>query len=381
MSGWPSVRLDTVASVIRGVTFGKGDVILAPVEGDIPVLRAGNIDRQLILDDDLVWLPKRVVRESQLLRCHDIVMCMSSGSAAIVGKSALLEKEWTGSFGAFCAAIRAKPAKVEAKFLAHLFQGAAFRCWASAAQGNNIKNLNKSALEGYVFRLPPRDEQRRIVRLLDRAAEIRRRADAARAKARAIIPAVFLDMFGDPATNPNGWPEHALTELCRPRQWKTITGAELLPSGFPVYGANGVIGFYSDYNHEEPVIAVTCRGATCGTVNVTVPRSYVTGNAMCLDDPSPKLELEYLATALRLRGFRDAITGAAQPQITRQALTVVNVPVPPSSLQRAFAEQAQRLEATARALDAAAAKAEAMAAALSAEVFAPEAATTLRDAA
>ena len=42
--------------------------------------------------------------------------------------------------------------------------------------------------------------------LLDRAAEIRRRADAARAKARAIIPALFLDTFGDPATNPKGWP-------------------------------------------------------------------------------------------------------------------------------------------------------------------------------
>lgn len=40
--------------------------------------------------------------------------------------------------------------------------------------------------------------------LLDRAAEIRRRAEAARAKARTIIPALFLDTFGDPATNPKG---------------------------------------------------------------------------------------------------------------------------------------------------------------------------------
>jgi hypothetical protein len=43
------------------------------------------------------------------------------------------------------------------------------------------------------------------VGLLDRAAEIRRRAEAARAKARAIIPALFLDTFGDPATKPKGW--------------------------------------------------------------------------------------------------------------------------------------------------------------------------------
>ena len=49
--------------------------------------------------------------------------------------------------------------------------------------------------------------------LLDRAAEIRRRADAARAKARAIIPALFLDTFGDPATNPKGWPVVTLGDL------------------------------------------------------------------------------------------------------------------------------------------------------------------------
>ena len=62
-----------------------------------------------------------------------------------------------------------------------------------------------SVLLGMGIPLPPLEEQRRIVGLLDRAAEIRRRADVARAKARAVIPALFLDTFGDPVTNPNGW--------------------------------------------------------------------------------------------------------------------------------------------------------------------------------
>ena len=55
-------------------------------------------------------------------------------------------------------------------------------------------------------------------------------------------------------------------------------------SGFPVYGANGQIGFYSEYNHEHPTILITCRGATCGRINISGPRSYVNGNAMALDD-------------------------------------------------------------------------------------------------
>ena len=66
---------------------------------------------------------------------------------------------------------------------------------------------------GSLFALPPLDEQRRVVALLDRAAEIRRRAEAARAKAGAIIPALFLETFGDPATNPKGWPIVAVGDL------------------------------------------------------------------------------------------------------------------------------------------------------------------------
>ena len=48
-----------------------------------------------------------------------------------------------------------------------------------------------------------------------------------------------------------------LTDICNPRQWKTIPASDLLDSGFPVYGANGVIGYYSEYNHESPVVAIT----------------------------------------------------------------------------------------------------------------------------
>ncbi len=56
-----------------------------------------------------------------------------------------------------------------------------------------------------------------------------------------------------------------LVDICNPKQWKTIPTSELLDEGYPVYGANGIIGYYSEFNHENPVVAVTCRGATCGS--------------------------------------------------------------------------------------------------------------------
>ena len=74
----------------------------------------------------------------------------------------------------------------------------------------------------------------------------------------------------------------SLSDVCRPKQWKTISKSQLTTEGYPVYGANGRIGFYSEYNHELPTLLITCRGATCGALNVCEPRSYVTGNAMAL---------------------------------------------------------------------------------------------------
>ena len=134
------------------------------------------------------------------------------------------------------------------------------------------------------------------------------------------------------------WPTKPLIEICNPKQWPTISGAELTKTGFPVYGANGQIGYYHSYNHEEPTILITCRGATCGALNISPPRTYVTGNAMALDNPNSQvINFNFLYYALRGRGLADAITGAAQPQITRTSLSRVSIPIPPLSEQERIA--------------------------------------------
>lgn len=138
-----------------------------------------------------------------------------------------------------------------------------------------------------------------------------------------------------------------LFDICSPKQWKTISGNDILKIGsYPVYGANGIIGFYDEYNHEEETLLVTCRGATCGTLNISVPKSYINGNAMALDNLSSSVNLKYLYYYLFLRGFDDVITGSAQPQITREGLKNVNkIPLPPLATQKAIAEKLDKADA------------------------------------
>lgn len=134
------------------------------------------------------------------------------------------------------------------------------------------------------------------------------------------------------------WPMVKLNKICRPKQWKTISSSNLLEYGYPVYGANGKIGFYSEYTHESPALMITCRGATCGNVNISEPKSYINGNAMVLDDlDTSSVDLNYLYYFFKKRGFNDVISGSAQPQITGQGLTKVEIPLPPLEEQKRIA--------------------------------------------
>lgn len=124
------------------------------------------------------------------------------------------------------------------------------------------------------------------------------------------------------------WIKVKLTDISKPKQWKNLPISEMSEEGYLVYGANGIIGKYKEYNHEFPTLAITCRGATCGTLNITEPKSYITSNAMALDGISENVSQKFLYYALKKRGFKDIITGAAQPQITGEGLSkiVLNIP-------------------------------------------------------
>lgn len=129
-----------------------------------------------------------------------------------------------------------------------------------------------------------------------------------------------------------GWETKSLADTCKMYQPKTIAGKEMKIDGaYPVFGANGIIGRYDQFNHAEPQLLITCRGATCGSVNVSLPNSWITGNAMVVRPKDDSIDLRYLE--YYFRGGIDislAITGAAQPQITRTNLDPLTIQYPTS---------------------------------------------------
>lgn len=125
-----------------------------------------------------------------------------------------------------------------------------------------------------------------------------------------------------------------LEEICTIYQPKTISQKEMKEDGeYLVFGANGVIGKYDKYNHEESEVVITCRGATCGTVNYTSPRSWITGNAMVVSPKNGELNKRYLFYCLKNTNLDQAITGTAQPQITRTNLKNIKINIPELTFQ------------------------------------------------
>ena len=121
-----------------------------------------------------------------------------------------------------------------------------------------------------------------------------------------------------------------LNEVARIYQPQTISSTELTEDGFLVYGANGIIGKYGNYNHKTEQICITCRGNTCGMVNYTKPMSWITGNAMVIntDDYQDKVYKRYLYHYLSAYNFNSIISGSGQPQIVRTPLERLKVTLP-----------------------------------------------------
>lgn len=126
---------------------------------------------------------------------------------------------------------------------------------------------------------------------------------------------------------PEDWEVVSIGDIANLYQPETISSSQLQSCGYPVYGANGIIGFYKHYNHVEPQVMVTCRGSTCGTVNMSVPYSWITGNAMVVDVHS-KINKKFVYYLLDYQDLTICITGSGQPQIVRTPLSNFKVIIP-----------------------------------------------------
>ena len=152
MVGWECKPLGKLGLFLRGLTYSANDVVND--NNGLLVLRSSNIqDNNLILDKDLVYVKKNC-QEELLLKKGDIVICMSNGSKALVGKNAEYKGNYSKNLhltvGAFCSIFRP-----DTNFCKYLFKTESYdRFVAFSIGGGNINNLKNSILEKYIVAIP-----------------------------------------------------------------------------------------------------------------------------------------------------------------------------------------------------------------------------------
>lgn len=128
---------------------------------------------------------------------------------------------------------------------------------------------------------------------------------------------------------PSGWSVRFLNhKIVSTYQPKTISKTLLNDSySYSVYGGGGIIGRFTEYNHEQSEFIISCRGQ-CGISYLTLPKSWITGNAMVIRPTKSYTSKTYLYHTIKKYKLTNYITGSVQPQITRQNLSTMPILIP-----------------------------------------------------
>ena len=279
---------------------------------------------------DIVRVNKNV-KEKLITKKDDLLVCARNGSARLIGKNAILhETDANQTFGAFMMVFRSD----KNHFVHQLLNTRRYSSQVSENLGARINQITSSDLSSFEFFFPKENnEMNKISALLDLLDERIATQNKIIDKLQSLIKGLRVSLM----QIENGNIVH-LDEIARIYQPQTISSTELTEDGFLVYGANGIIGKYKQYNHKTEQICITCRGNTCGMVNYTKPMSWITGNAMVIntDEHQNKVCKRYLYHYLSAYNFNSIISGSGQPQIVRTPLEQLKVPLP------TFLEQKQK---------------------------------------
>lgn len=260
---------------------------------------------------------------------------------------------------------RADPKKLDSAYLLYSFLSpdlqSQFRRHDST--GSIVSHIRVPDCSEFEISLPSLDEQKKIagiLRNIDEKIALNNRINTElEAMAKTLFDYWFVQ-FDFPNANgkpyktsggkmaynatlkrevPAGWDIRNLGDIAELYQPKTISGNDFIEDGeYLVYGANGIIGRFDKYNHEESVVTITCRGNTCGNINVTRPYSWVTGNAMVVKPKYKYLSPYYIYNLLSISEINKVITGSAQPQITRANLAPLKVVEPAEDIMQKYSK-------------------------------------------
>jgi type I restriction enzyme S subunit len=229
------------------------------------------------------------------------------------------------------------------------------------SNSTGIRNLDADSYKSIKIPIPPLTEQERIVRLLDKADELRKLRAQADTRTTALLPAFFNKMFGDPIANSKGFPTATLGELTsvergkftpRPRNDPSYFGGDypFIQTG-DIANSGGVVTRYSQTLNEKGksvskefpagAIVIAIVGATIGQTAILGMPVFATDSVIAIQPNCERVVTAYVHNVLKFWRpvFLAQAPETARANLNAATLKAVKIPVPPLSLQKEFAQR------------------------------------------
>lgn len=187
---WPVVKLKEVCNIIMGQA-PSGDTYNEKGDGLPLIAGAGDFGFEYPMPK------KHTTNAAKKSNVGDIILCIR----ATIGDLNWSDKIYC--LGRGVAGLHVS-SKLDSKYLWHFLIKSKMYL-NSLGTGSTFKQIGRTAISDLLIPLPPLEEQKRIAAILDKADAIRQKRQKAIELADEFLRSVFLDMFGDPVTNPKGW--------------------------------------------------------------------------------------------------------------------------------------------------------------------------------
>ncbi|MGI4758092.1 MAG: restriction endonuclease subunit S [Janthinobacterium lividum] len=284
-----------------------------------------------------------------LLQAGDILFSHIN-SAELVGKCAIyrgVPSELVHGMNLLC--LRPDPSRIDFNYAPWLIRSSGFRSRLSnfVNKAVNQASISIGNLRTIAVDVPSVQEQRRIAAMLDQAEALRAKRRQALAKLETFPQSLFLEMFGDPLSNPKSWTvlpfgRCAENQDGRRRPVKASDRAERKGS-FPYYGASGIIDMVDGYLFEGERLLIGEDGANLLARSTPIAfmakgRYWVNNHAHVVGF-NGVARLDYLEVFFSLIDLDEYITGSAQPKLNQEQLNKIPITIPPMDKQEAFGER------------------------------------------
>lgn len=351
MKRWPTKPLGEICELVNGAPFKPSDW-----DGTgLPIIRIQNLN-----DSTKPFnYTSKILAEKFRVRPGDTLLSWSGTPGTSFGCF-----RWNGPEGwlnqhIFNCYLRED---VLPRFFIHQVNSKLDELIGKAHGGVGLQHITKGALSSVIVTVPPLAEQERIVKLLDEADELRKLRAQADTRTTALLPALFQEMFGDPVTNPKGWPRGQLKDFGAEVRYGLGQPPEEDPQGVPILRATNVkhgtiseIGLIRVKREAVPV----SRNAFLNADDVLVVRSGAyTGDIARVGDkwagsvagydlvvsPNDRFAGDFivwffLSDFVQDRYFKGLKLRAAQPHLNSSQVAETPFFCPPLPLQKEFAKR------------------------------------------